>query len=136
MVGVSKTNKAEVYHVQVLDRACGILDILAESGSGIGLTEIAERLELHKSTAHRLIMVLESSRFVQKNPVSGRYHMGSRLMELGLSAVSQLDVYQIAGPHLRTLVSETGETAHLAVLRDGEVVSLVSARVLKPYALR
>jgi Transcriptional regulator len=38
-----------------------------------------------------------------------------------------LDVYQIAGPHLRTLVSETGETAHLAVLRDGEVVSLVSA---------
>ena len=136
MASGSKTNKTEVYHVQVLDRVFRILDILAETGSGIGLTDIAERLELHKSTAHRLIMVLESNRFVEKNQDSGRYHLGSRLMELGLSAVSQLDVYQIAGPHLRTLVSETGETAHLAVLRDGEVVSLVSARVLKPYALR
>jgi DNA-binding IclR family transcriptional regulator len=48
-------------------------------------------------------------------------------MELGLSAVSQLDIYEIAGPHLRNLMCETGETAHLAVLRDGEVVSLVSA---------
>jgi DNA-binding IclR family transcriptional regulator len=127
MPTASKTKKDEVYHVQVLDRAFRILDILAESGSGIGLTDVAERLDLHKSTAHRLIMVLESNRFVERNPVSGKYHLGSRLMELGLSAVSQLDVYEIAGPHLRTLVSETGETAHLAVLRDGEVVSLVSA---------
>ena len=52
MASVSKTNnKADVYHVQVLDRAFRILDILAETGSGIGLTDIADRLELHKSTA-------------------------------------------------------------------------------------
>jgi IclR family KDG regulon transcriptional repressor len=127
MAGLSKIKSSQAYHVQVLDRAFRILDILAESGSGISLTEIVERLQLHKSTAHRLLMVLEASRFVERNSVKGTYHLGSRLMELGLSAVSQLDIYEIAGPHLRTLVSESGETAHLAVLRDGEVVSLVSS---------
>ena len=127
MAIATKGNKSRLYQVQVLDRAFRILDTLAESGSGISLTEIAERLVLHKSTVHRLIMVLEASRFVERNPTTGKFHLGSRVMELGLSAVSQLDIYGIAGPHLRTLVSETDETAHLAVLRDGEVVSLVSA---------
>jgi IclR family transcriptional regulator, KDG regulon repressor len=117
---------SKIYRVQVLDRAFQILNLLADEKSGIGPMEVAQRLKLHKSTAHRLIMVLESSRFVEKNTITGKYHLGSRLMELGLSAVSRLDVYEVAGPHLRTLVKETGETAHLAVLRDGQVVSLVN----------
>jgi len=126
MTARSKAKEPHIYKVQVLDRAFQILNLLADEKSGAGLMEIASRLKLHKSTAHRLIMVLEVSRFVEKNTVSGKYHLGSRLMELGLSAVSRLDVYEVAGPHLRTLVKETGETAHLAVLRDGQVVSLVN----------
>ena len=126
MTARSKAKVPHIYRVQVLDRAFQILNLLAEEKSGAGLMEIAARLKLHKSTAHRLMMVLEVSRFVEKNTVSGKYHLGSRLMELGLSAVSRLDVYEVAGPHLRTLVKETGETAHLAVLRDGQVVSLVN----------
>jgi IclR family transcriptional regulator, KDG regulon repressor len=127
MANEKKAKQTQVYRVQVLDRAFRILDILADGNACIGLTEIAERLELHKSTAHRLIMVLESSRFVERNVATGKYQLGSRLMELGLSAASRLDVYDLARPHLRILATETGETAHLAVLRDGEVVSLVKA---------
>src|ERR1700761_4194672 len=115
-----------VYRVQVLDRAVQILNLLADEGAGISLTDIAERLKLHKSTVHRLVAVLESSRFVERNPITAKYHLGSRLMEMGLSAVSRLDVYEVAGPHLRELVKETGETAHLAVLREDQVVSLIN----------
>ena len=122
----TKVKKTHVYRVQVLDRAFQILDLLADEKSGVGLMEVAQRLKLHKSTAHRLIMSLELRRFVEKNTITGKYHLGSRLMELGLSAVARLDVYEVAGPHLRTLVKETGETAHLGVLRDGQVVSLVN----------
>jgi IclR family transcriptional regulator, KDG regulon repressor len=128
MAAGTTVKKVKVYRVQVLDRAFQILNLLAEEPSGMGLTDIAEYLKLHKSTAHRLIMVLERSRFVEKNTVSGKYHLGSRLMELGLSAVSRLDVYEVARPQLRTLVKETGETAHLAVLREGEIVSLVNVQ--------
>jgi IclR family KDG regulon transcriptional repressor len=115
-----------IYRIQVLDRAFKILGKIADEEAGVSLPEIAQGLLLHKSTAHRLLMALESARFIEKNPVSGRYRLGSRVMELGLSAVSRLDVYQIAGPHLRWLAEQTGETGHLAVLRVGEVVSVLN----------
>jgi IclR family KDG regulon transcriptional repressor len=47
-------------------------------------------------------------------------------MELGLSVVARLDVCEVAGPYLRMLVAQTGETAHMGVLRGGEVVSLIN----------
>ena len=118
------TGRPSIYRIQVLERAFRILDILAEDRGGTALSDISVSLDLHKSTVHRLLMVLESAHFVERNAVTGKYHLGSRIMELGLSAVSQLDVYDVAQPHLRSLVEETGETAHLAVLREGEVVSL------------
>lgn len=121
-----QAEKSDVYRSQVLDRTFQILDILAADGSGQGVTELAEKLSLHKSTTHRLIMVLESGRYVEKDGATGKYRLGSRIIELGLSALSRLDIYQIARPHLRDLVAETGETAHIGVMRGGEVVSLVN----------
>lgn len=111
------------YHVQVLDRVFRMLDFLA--GEKATLPRIAESLQLHKSTAHRLLMILEAERYVERT-ASGEYQIGSRMIELGLGALSKLDLYDVAGPHLRALVQETGETAHLAVLRDREVVSLLN----------
>ena len=120
------STNSDVYRSQVLDRTFQIFDILADDRSGHGVTELAEKLNLHKSTAHRLIMVLESSRYVERDSGTGKYRLGSRILELGLSALSKLDVYEIARPYLRSLMSETGETAHIGVLRDGEVVSIVN----------
>lgn len=121
-----QATKSEVYRSQVLDRTFQILDILSSDGMGQGITELAEKLQLHKSTTHRLIMVLESSRYVEKDAANGKYRLGSRIIELGLSALSRLDLYQVARPHLRHLVNETGETAHIGVMRDGEIVSLLN----------
>jgi IclR family transcriptional regulator, KDG regulon repressor len=117
--------KPSIYRIQVLERAFGVLDVLAEDPGGVSLAELSSSLRLHKATTHRLLMVLEAARFVERNAGTGKYHLGSRLMELGLSAISRLDVYDVARPHLRSLVEKTGETAHLAVFRDGEVVSLI-----------
>jgi DNA-binding IclR family transcriptional regulator len=117
--------RAEVYRSQVLDRTFQILDILAEDGPAHGVTELSEKLRLHKSTTHRLIMVFESSRYVEKD-ATGKYRLGSRILELGLSALSRLDIYEVARPHLRNLVAESGETAHIGVLRNGEIISVVN----------
>jgi IclR family transcriptional regulator, KDG regulon repressor len=119
-------NKRAPYRVQVLDRTFEIINTLAETHSKLSVTELAARLGLHKSTAHRLLMVLESNRFVERDKDGGKYHLGSRIMELGLSALSRLDVCEIAKPYLRNLVEEAGETAHMGVLRGGEVVSVVN----------
>ena len=114
----------ETYRIQVLERAFRILDVVGDGGTGATLPDIAAALRLHKSTAHRLLMVLEGARFVERN-AAGKYRIGSRVMELGLSAASRLDVYEVAPPHVRTLAEATSETAHLAVLRECDTVSII-----------
>jgi len=121
-----RAGKSEIYRSQVMDRTFQLLDILGSDGGDLGITELAERLGLHKSTTHRLMMVLENNQYVEKDAVSGKYRLGRRIMQLGLSALSKLDIYEVAKPHLRALVAETGETAHVGIMRDCEVVSLVN----------
>jgi DNA-binding IclR family transcriptional regulator len=118
--------EGDVYRVQVMDRAFRILDVLAEQHQEMGLTELAERLCLHKSTAHRLLIVLERNRFVEKDPATAKYRLGWRLFELGTLAVSRLDVHNLAQPCLERLVEKTHETAHVGVLRGGELISIVN----------
>ncbi len=112
------------YRVQVLDRALALLEKLSEHGPDLTLAEISQSLGLHKSTAHRLVMVLERHRLVEKNSQSGRYRLGLKLFELGTRAVSQLDLRERARPFLERLSLDTGETVHLCVYDAGEVVYL------------
>jgi len=123
---MKKQIKKGAYHVQVLDRTFAMIDTLATAPSGLTVTELSEKLRLHKTTTHRLLMVLESNRYIERDETGWKYHLGSRLMELGLSVLSGLDVFEAAKPHLRSLAKVTGETAHMGILRDGQVVSMVS----------
>jgi DNA-binding IclR family transcriptional regulator len=112
------------YQVQVLDRALAILDTLSAQGPDLSLGELSEKLNLHKSTTHRLMMVLERHKLIERNSVNGRYRLGLKLFELGTRAVSQLDLRERARPFLEKLVLETSETVHLCLLDDSEVVYL------------
>jgi DNA-binding IclR family transcriptional regulator len=107
-------------------RAFDILGVIADEGSDIAITEVAEKVKLHKSTTHRLIMMLEASRFVERNEQTGRYSIGSRVIELGLSALNRLDLYALSKPRLRDLVEESEETAHLGIIQGPEIVLLVT----------
>lgn len=118
----------EPYHVQVLERAFAILSLLAEDGGELGGTELAARLDLHKSTGHRLLAVLQRNRYVERNPVNGKYRLGWKLIDLGMTAISRMDVRELARPELERLMEETGETAHLGVLQQGEVVSVANVQ--------
>jgi IclR family transcriptional regulator, KDG regulon repressor len=127
MAGRSLTSDP-VYRIQVLERAFAVLEVLAGHRSDLRLADLAGAVQLHKSTVHRLLAVLVAEHVVEKSVASGKYRLGSKLIELGRAAVSHLEIYDVARPHLASLVSEIGETAHLAVLRGGEVVSLVNVQ--------
>jgi IclR family transcriptional regulator, KDG regulon repressor len=122
------------YQVQVLDRALGILDALSRESPELGPAELSEMLDLHKSTVHRLLMVLERHRLIEKKPQNGKYGLGMKLFELGSKAVAQLDLRDRARPYLERLVSETGETAHICVLDGDHMVSITN--VESPRTLR
>src|SRR6202049_1685019 len=109
------------YKVQVLDRALAALAILAKSSSDCSLAELCPALKLHKSTVHRLMMVLEQHRLVDKHSDTGRYRLGLRLFELGSKAISVLDLRERSRPFLDQVRRETQETVHLWLLGGGEV---------------
>jgi DNA-binding IclR family transcriptional regulator len=111
------------YKVQALDRAFAVLDLLSESETPLGLAQVASSLQLHKSTAHRFLMVLEHHRMVERT-TSGKFRLGLRLFDYGNRAIEQYDLRDRAQPHLRRLVAETEETAHLCVLESARVIYL------------
>jgi DNA-binding IclR family transcriptional regulator len=113
-----------IYRVQVLDRALEILRLLGESQTDSSLAELCAALNLHKSTVHRLMMVLEQHRLVDKHPDTGRYRLGLRLFELGSKAISVLDLRERSRPFLDQVLCETQETVHLCILDEGEVLYL------------
>ena len=87
--------KASCYRVQVLDRAFAILQLLAGNDPELGVSAISHQLDLHKSTLHRLLAVLQNHQLVEKNATSGKYRLRGELLRLGARAVARLDPYHI-----------------------------------------
>jgi DNA-binding IclR family transcriptional regulator len=119
----SKT-KSSPYRVQVVDRALAALEVLANRSSECSLAELCSALGLHKSTVHRLMMVLEQHRLVDKNPETGRYRLGLKLFEFGSKAIAALDPRRQARPYLDRLQRELGETVFFCILDEGQVLYL------------
>jgi len=119
-----------LYRVQAIDRALAIIDALAVEGE-LAPSEISLRVSLHKSTIHRLLAVLERSEYVDRNPLSGQYSLGLRLVELGTRASARLDLCELARPILDRLMQQTGETAHIGILSHGTVVSIADSETYK-----
>lgn len=104
---------------QSIQRAVNLIRRAAEHP--LTLTEAAEVLGVHKSTALRILRTLEEARFVRKTG-AGTYVFGSGLIELSELALSSMDVRQFAAPHLRALQRQTGHTVHLAQLTGNEII--------------
>ncbi|MFE0625558.1 IclR family transcriptional regulator [Streptomyces sp. NPDC058864] len=104
---------------QTVDRALRILPLLAEGPAN--LEQVATRLDVHKSTALRLLRTLHEHGMVYRQD-DQRYRLGARLFALAQEAMENLDVRGIAHPHLAALNELTGHTVHLAVYEEGEVV--------------
>ncbi|MET8249324.1 IclR family transcriptional regulator [Streptomyces sp. NPDC005202] len=88
----------------------------------LGVSEIARRLGVAKSTAHRLLTTLCTHGLVEKNTQSGQYRLGLHLLELGLQVASRFRIRQAALPLLEELRQRTGCTVHLSVPEGADVL--------------
>ncbi|MEV7087360.1 IclR family transcriptional regulator [Streptomyces sp. NPDC093085] len=104
---------------QTVDRALSILPLLAQGPADLG--QVAERLGVHKSTALRLLRTLHEHGLVYRQQ-NQRYRLGARLLALAQEAVENLDLREIAHPHLVALNERCGHTVHLAVREEDDVL--------------
>jgi IclR family acetate operon transcriptional repressor len=117
--------------VQTISRAFELLDLIADHGAPVTISELSARSGLPLPTVHRLLKALVSLGHVRQTP-SRRYALGPRLIRLGESASQSLGA--TAQPFLAQLVEITGETANLAI-REGDVVVYV-AQVPSRHSMR
>src|SRR5437660_8136991 len=82
----------------------------------LGITTLAGRLRLAKSTVHRLAATLTGAGFLEQNSETGKYRLGVALFELGALVRRRMDVANEARPKLRELLEKTGETVQLGIV--------------------
>lgn len=108
--------------IQVISRATRILRALRDENAGLSLGQIAERVDLPRSTVQRIVHALVDEHLLMAASPAGRVRLGPGI--LALASNSKIDVVEIAHPHLKALAEATGETVDLAGLRDDHLVFL------------
>src|SRR5215472_6486353 len=105
-------------------KAIHVLEAFSVREPRLPLTEIARRVGLPMSTAHRSLTTLHAEGFVQRDAERDQYRLGIRLLELGSIVLSTMELHREALPFIETLARESGETIHLGILDGTQVVSI------------
>jgi IclR family acetate operon transcriptional repressor len=117
--------------VQSLDRAMGLLEILA-AGEGSPLSELARRAELPASTVHRLLTTLQRRALVSHDMSTGLWTVGVGLFRIGSAYLRIRKLPEIARPVIRHLLDEVGETVNVSMLDGREIVCVAQAESHAP----
>lgn len=98
--------------------ALRLLKVFSDQESEIGISDLARRIGLAKSTVHRLASSLVEEGMLEQAEKEGKYRLGLALFELGALVRRKMDVTAEARHHLKALSERSGETVQLAVLEQ------------------
>jgi DNA-binding IclR family transcriptional regulator len=123
-ISTNGTNDTES-SVPSVERALDVLELLETSDGRLTLTEIANRLDLPKGSAHRLLTTLRTRGYIATRDGSrGGYVLGPRLAALGARAQERLDVGRAAREPMRRLAEATGEGCQLSIRSGWQAVCI------------
>lgn len=108
--------------IQSVLRATDILELFLNGQKELSVKEIAEAMELSKSTVHGLIKTLASKGYLYQNEESGKYRLGMKLFQLGHIVENQFDFAEVSRPIINKLVTTLKETVHLVTFEQGEAI--------------
>ncbi len=107
--------------VQSAERIFAVLELLADQGA-MGLMELSSRLNIHKSTVHRLLQSLICMGYVIQEAQSGKYILTFKLVQLAEKMKEHMEAASVIHPYMLALANESGETVHFVQRRGNEVV--------------
>ncbi|MFB6160238.1 MAG: IclR family transcriptional regulator [Haloferacaceae archaeon] len=111
--------------VRSVDRAFDIIECLQALGGG-RVTDVAESLDMAKSTVHGHLATLESRRYVVKE--GDTYHVGLRFLNAGTAARARRDIYPVVKRKIKRLASDTGERVQFMLEEHGRGIHVVRYR--------
>ena len=119
--------------VEALARGLDVIKAFGPTATALTVSEVAVRTELARPTARRLLLTLEQLGYVRN--VGGVFTLTTRTLELGTSYIAALGIWDIARPHLESLVARTGESSSMSQLDGSDIVYTARVPVAKIIAL-
>ncbi|GAA4253727.1 IclR family transcriptional regulator domain-containing protein [Dactylosporangium darangshiense] len=120
--------------IEALARGLDVIRAFHADRPRLSLTEVAGATGLARPTARRILLTLEELGYVRA--CDGGYELTPRVLELGMAYIGALSLWDIARPHMETLVAATGESSSITQLDGSDVVYLARVAVPKIIALR
>ena len=114
-------------------KAMAVISAFSYGDPVLGVSELSRRLGLGKSTVHRILTTLADDGFVERT-ADERYRLSIKMYEVGQQVAASIELRQLVHPALERLRTESGETAHVAVLSGTDVVYV--DRLESPHMLR
>jgi IclR family KDG regulon transcriptional repressor len=108
--------------VKSVSRALDIIHLVSLKKGGLGVTEIANQIDINKSSVYRILSTLVQYGFVEQDSETGRYKLGYKFLEISSKLLESIDLREEAKPFLLELEKETNEVIHLVVYDQAEVV--------------
>jgi DNA-binding IclR family transcriptional regulator len=105
-----------------VERALAMLEAVGQEPEGLSNAEISRKLQIPKSSASYILRTLEKQAYLNRDPQTGKYRVGLKILSLSRGALSGIDVREVALPVMRHLVEKTNLTCHLAILDGPEAV--------------
>lgn len=110
------------YRAPALEKGLDILELLVAESQPLSVSVIAQKLGRSTGELFRMIQVLERRGFVEQAAVNGGYRLSGRLLSLGMDQSSVKTLVEIALPHMRQLSLDIGQSCHLAMHSEGQIV--------------
>jgi DNA-binding IclR family transcriptional regulator len=117
---MNRPTSSDKSQVQVIARASTILRALEEENAGLSLGQIAQRVNLARSTVQRIVAALECEKLVIAATPNGRVRLGPAILRMAASVRS--DFLALARPFLERLSDELQETVDLAMVRKDQLI--------------
>ncbi|TVQ26648.1 MAG: IclR family transcriptional regulator [Spirochaetaceae bacterium] len=122
--------------VPAVERTHRILwELHMASPQGIGASKLAEKLDLPRSSAYRLVRSLKVLGYLSETGVGGRLTLGPSILDIARSAFRSHDLVSVARPYLTRLSSICGQTVKLSAERGNEVEVLDCVESPHPFRL-
>lgn len=112
--------------VTMVDRAVLILEEIFSADEYIGVSEIAQNLDLPKATVYRILNTLYRRNFVDKDNDTDKYKLGLSFIQYGEKVKSKLNIKTISEEFMERLSKNVGETVNLGISHDGNIINIFS----------
>ena len=117
--------------IQALDRALGILKVVADS-EGMSLTELAEAADEAPATVYRVLSTFEAHGMVETDPATQLWFVGQEAFRIGSAFLGRTSLVEQARGVMHALMADTGETANLAIADGGQVMFISQVETHEP----